>query len=246
LDPYRDIAALYDLDHEDFDDDIQFYRNVVRAGPVLEVGAGTGRITLPLVEAGLDVWAVDSSRAMLARAAGRLAAHPNAHLIEARIGDLDLEVRFGTAILALNFLWHLTDLEGRLQGLDAVRHHLREGGTLIVDLSNPHAMADRGGSGEVRQRFARPRGRGEVRGFSAAWDDEGEQLLTLHLVYDDTTEDGAVRRVAAQLELRYIYCVELELLLRLAGFRVRQLYGSYDLEPYSSGSPNLIAVADRG
>ncbi|MBV9279031.1 MAG: class I SAM-dependent methyltransferase, partial [Chloroflexi bacterium] len=186
MDPYRDIAALYDLEHEDFDDDVQFYRNVVRAGPVLEVGAGTGRITLPLVEAGLDVWAVDSSRAMLSRAAGRLADQPNAHLIEATIGELDLEVRFGTAILSLNFLWHLTDLEARLRGLSAVRRHLRDGGTLIVDLSNPHAMADRGGSGEVRQRLLRPRGRGEVRGFSAAWDDEGEQLLSLHLFYDET------------------------------------------------------------
>jgi hypothetical protein len=52
-----------------------------------------------------------------------------------------------------------------------------------------------------------------------------------------------VRRSFADLELRYLYRFELEVVLRLADFVLRQCYGSYDLQPYGPTSPNLIVIA---
>jgi hypothetical protein len=78
--------------------------------------------------------------------------------------------------------------------------------------------------------------------WSAVWDDEAEQLLDLSLNYDEV-DAGILRRTRSHLQLHYTYRFELELLLRSAGFRVGQIFGTYELDPYSSASPNLIAVA---
>jgi hypothetical protein len=69
--------------------------------------------------------------------------------------------------------------------------------------------------------------------------------LELDLLYDQLDAEGRVRRTNAHLELRYLYRYELELLLLHTGFRVRHLYGSYDLDPYTADSPNLIALAEK-
>jgi SAM-dependent methyltransferase len=243
MDPYQEIARHYDLEHDGWRDDVEFYLNIVRQGPVLEVGTGTGRVMEPLLEAGFEVWGVDSSPAMLDRARARLAAYSQAHLVLGAVQDLKLDVTFHAALLPLNVLWHFEDIECRQASLQAIRSHLARGALLVVDVSNPLAMADRGANGELRQRFSAPRQDHHVRAFSAAWDDEAEQLLRLTLIYDEVDASRAVHRSSADLRLRYVYRSELELLLRLAHFRLEQLYGTYDLAAYASESPNIIAVA---
>lgn len=243
MDPYQEIAAHYDLEHDGWRDDVDFYLNIVRRGPVLEVGAGTGRVMEPLLEAGLEVWGVDSSPAMLERARERLSAYSQAHLVLGAVQDLKLDVTFRATLLPLNVLWHLEDLDARLASLLAIRSHLAPSGLLVVDVTNPLTMADRGANGELRERFRTMRGDHQVRAFSAAWDMEAEQLLRLALIYDEVDVAGVVHRSSAELRLHYVYRSELELLLRLARFKLEQMYGAYDLAAYTSESPNIIAVA---
>ena len=75
-DPYAAMADLYDLAYGDYVEDIDFYENLARAtdGPVLELGVGTGRVAIPLAQAGHDVVGVDQSASMLVRARENLAA----------------------------------------------------------------------------------------------------------------------------------------------------------------------------
>lgn len=240
MDPYASIAAYYDLQHADFDDDIRFYLEFLRVGPVLEVGAGTGRLMLPLARAGLEVWGVDPSTAMLAEATRRLGSLPGAHIVHSSIQDLDIELRFHAVVFSLNSLWHLPTVDAQLTALRNARRHLLPGGVLVIDLTNPLTMVDRSASGEVRQRFeCRLPGR-TVSGYSACWDDEGEQRLTLSMWYDDIADGGELRRSGTRFDLRYVYRTELELLVQLAGFATQHTYGSYDLENYVAASSNII------
>lgn len=243
MDAYREIAPLYDWEHADYRDDIDFYLNIVREGPVLEAGVGTGRVMLPLVEAGFEVWGVDSSPAMLAAAEQRLSSHDRARLIQTSILELEVEARFATALMPLNFLWHLIEPEPRLEALRVIRRHLKPGGLLVIDLSNPLTMADRGADGELRQRYTGRQGDRSLSVYSAAWDDEAEQIIRLALTYDEIDSTGALHRSQSELKLRYAYRSEVELLLRLCRFQIAQVYGSYELEPYRSSSPRLIFVA---
>jgi SAM-dependent methyltransferase len=209
MDPYRDIGRYYDCQHDDFEEDIEFYLNLIQSGPVLEVGCGSGRILARLADSGFEVFGVEPSQPMLERARQRLAGRERVHLINASADDFELARSFPVALLSLNTL----------------------------------SLAEKGSNGEVRLRFnADCQGR-KLSGFSAAWDDEASQRLTLTLLYEELAADGAVRRTETQLTLRYLYRWELELLLRLAGFRVDAAYGGYDLEPYAASSPQILMVA---
>jgi SAM-dependent methyltransferase len=246
MDPYEAIVFYYDLEHTSFEDDVQFYLNHVMSGPVLEIGAGTGRITRALANAGHEVWAVDSSPAMLHRAHEQIGTNPRVHLVESSVDALDevgLPAHFRVAILSLNFLWHLPSWEDQLRALQAVHRLLVPMGLLLVDSSNPLTMVDRGARGEVRRRFRVESDGQFVTGFSAAWDDPAEQVISLTLTYDTVDTEGTLKRIETDLDLRYVYRFELELLLRAAGFIEEQLYGSYELDSYSAESPNLISVS---
>lgn len=243
MDLYQEIASFYDLEHADHRDDVDFYLNLIQEGPVLEVGVGTARIMRPLLDAGLEVWGVDESPAMLERARRCTAGHVKAHLAQSSIVDLSLDVRFPVCVMSLNVLWHLQHTEAQSQALRVIRRHLSPNGLLVIDLSNPLTMADRGATGELRQRFRQLQGERSVTGFSAAWDDEAEQRITLLLIYDEVDDRGALRRSQAELVLRYTFRAELELILGTAGFDTVQVLGSYDLEPYRATSTNLIVLA---
>jgi len=245
MEPYDAIAAYYDLEHDGFDDDVELYRQMLYEGPILEVGAGTGRVAVPLAQEGIEVWGVDVSEAMLDRARERAGDAPALYLIHGDVRHLNLERRFRAAILPLNALWHLRDIDAQLEGLGAIARHLEPGARIIIDTSNPHTMDDRGASGSIRVRFHGNVSGDRVTGYSAAWDDEAQQMLTLDLWYDRLEPDGRVRRESARLELRYLYRHELELLMRLAGFQPEHVYGSYALDPYETVSERLLFTARR-
>src|SRR5438270_2418846 len=73
VEPFQD-AALYDWEYRRRRDDVRFYRTLAdeRGGPVLDLGCGTGRLTLPLLRDGHRLVGIDHAAPMLARAAGRV------------------------------------------------------------------------------------------------------------------------------------------------------------------------------
>lgn len=246
MDPYGAIADYYDAEHDDFRDDVDFYLQMLEPGSVLEVGVGTGRIALPLARTGFEVWGIDPSPSMLQHARARFSASDAVHLVLGSIETFEFDRRFASVIFPLNTLWHFLTSSHQISALSSARRYLQPDGTLIIDLSNPLTMADRGATGTVRERFTHADSERTITGFSAAWDDEAEQTLTLSLHYDSVALNSHLTRSDARLQLRYIYRPELELLLRIAGFRVDQVYGSYDLDDFSAESPSLIVIAGIG
>ena len=98
------------------------------AGPVLYLGVGAGRLAVPLAERGVKLVGVDAHPGML----GTLAARGRGiDLVCARIEDLDLPRRFGLVIAPSNILY----TQERLRG---AARHLRPGGRLGIELTNPH------------------------------------------------------------------------------------------------------------
>lgn len=243
MDSYQAIAHYYDLEHAEFHEDIDFYLEWIRGGPVLEVGAGTGRIMAALLRSGLHVCGVEPSSAMLARARRRIEGLPGASLCRSSIETFRSDRRFATAIISLNALWHLPTLARQIDALRVVQAHLLPGGVLLLDQSNPLTMADRHTASSVRERFQSVVDGKTIMGFSTSEHDEAAQTLALTLWYDEFEPGGAVQRTSTQLQLRYLYWAELDLALRLSGFAASAWFGSYDSEPYHAASPNLIAVA---
>jgi SAM-dependent methyltransferase len=129
-----------------------------RGGRVLELGAGSGRLAIPLAGAGLEVWAVDASDAMLER----LRAKPGGEAVHVIVGDMaelaapelaagpDGGLGFSVVLCAFNTLFNLTDTASQARCLTRVAALLAPDGRLLVEAfvpppSGENATGDAGG-----------------------------------------------------------------------------------------------------
>ena len=107
------------------------------AGPVLDAGAGTGRVTLDLAARGVDVTAVDLDPALVAeleRRAGASGLDVTAHVGDLR--ELALGRRFAAIIVPMQTIQLLGGAEGRARFLARARDHLLPGGVLAAALAD--------------------------------------------------------------------------------------------------------------
>lgn len=108
------------------------------AGPVLDAMAGSGRLLVPLLEAGFQVHGVDSSEAMLASCERRLAAAGrSAPLYRQSVAALNLPTRYAAALIAGGAFQLLADRISALDALLRIRAHLIDPGLLLLDLFVP-------------------------------------------------------------------------------------------------------------
>jgi SAM-dependent methyltransferase len=138
-------AALYDYEYRRRRADVTFYRELARrrgADRILELGAGSGRVTVPLARDGRQVVALDQSAAMLARLRERIARLPRpvAGRITPVAGDLrtfSVGGRFPLAIAAFNVLEHLYTRGEITACLQRIAAHLAPGGAFAFDVQLP-------------------------------------------------------------------------------------------------------------
>ena len=261
---YDPFARLYDLEHCDFSDDIELYLNMAKLvhkpprqaacgrTSILELGCGTGRVTLALAKAGFDVVGIDHSAAMLDLARAHIAHagltghadHGQVRLEQLDVRDLDWTEQFDLALYPLNGFLHLATASDQLAALNNIHRALLPGGFLLVDLPNPHTVFTPAADSQlcVRHHFQSELDR-PITSLISTETDLAEQMQHMTLFYDEVDADGLVRRTAVEMELRFVYRYEMAGLLRQAGFEVDAVYGSYDLDPYESDSSIMFFVA---
>jgi SAM-dependent methyltransferase len=252
FDAYAEIAELYDLEHESYTDDLDFYLNFVEAvgDPVLELGCGTGRLVAGIAEAGYRITGTDRSDVMLARARERVERRGLSNFVELRRGDItDADQTpsgpFGVIIMALNGLMHLVDVRSQRAALASTRRALDPRGMLLIDLLNPTPETLRSMDHSLVHEGVWSMANGtRVDKFAARRVSPATQTIATELWYDLLSPAGAARRIATSLAMRYLHRAELELMLELAGFAEWQIYGSYDLDPFDDQSERLIAAAE--
>jgi SAM-dependent methyltransferase len=251
-DPFAAFTGYYDLDYAGVDDDLFMIRQfATRCGsPILELACGTGRALLPLARDGYHVVGVDVSPAMLEVARQRIAGEgleDRVTLLEQDMRALALDRRFALAFAALNSFCHLLNTNDQLAALAGVHQHLKPGGLLLLDLFNPDVgqLLDSRDQITLEKTWAEPGTGRRVIKMRSQSVDPAEQLIHVTLLLDEMDEQGQVRRTVFPYAIRYLFRYELELLLRLAGFEVEAIYGSYDLDEFRAGSERIIAVARR-
>src|SRR5229473_3926721 len=121
--------------------DVAFYREATRdfGDPVLELGCGTGRITMSIAEAGKRITGLDLSERMLERAvkkraALRVEARERVHFVQGDMTQFDLGEKFRLIIIPFRPLQHLLEVRQQMDCLECVRKHLAPGGRLVLDV----------------------------------------------------------------------------------------------------------------
>ncbi len=247
-----DAPWLYDLQHDGYRDDLAFYRRLAedQAGPVLELGAGTGRVTIALAAAGLPVVALEPNDAMRGRAAERFAALADTRPdVAARIrlvaGDartLALGERFALVLAAFNTLMHLERVDEQDAALARARDHLAPGGAFACDVFVPRFGHD--GLLRAEPAWAQLAGP-DADLFVWQHHDLVRQLVLSHHRLDQVEPGGVLRRRRATLRQRYYQRYELERALRTAGFSDVRCYGDFERGPVRATSTVWAFVARR-
>jgi SAM-dependent methyltransferase len=246
LSEYNPLADLYDLEYG-HDYDVPFWLSVAEreAGPVVEWGAGTGRIAVPLAEASHDVTAVEVSEQMAERGQerGKGVRWVVGDMREAKAGR-----KFGFAVCAFNSFLCLLAVDDALTFLRNVREHLVPGGLLGIEVSvfSPEELAESPGGPALRHDFTRESPDGRLDRFSVSRYNPASQLLCMSLFYEWYGASGELEsKRVHELEIRTTNRDELTLMLRLAGFEVEAVYGGFEGEPFTSGSDHLIVLARK-
>ena len=256
-------SALYDSFIADYYDespivrgrtqDVAFYRDAVRdfGDPVLELGCGTGRITMALAQMGKRVTGLDLSERMLERATRKRSMlhteeRERVHLVQGNMAKFDLGEKFRLIIIPFRPFQHLLEVKQQMACLDCVRKHLAPAGRLILDVFQTDAerMHD-----PVHMRetplveYKTGDGRHVRITERVAAFHRAEQINDVEMIFAIEHPGGKKERLVFAWPLRYFFRYEVEHLLARCGFRVKALYGNFDRTPLEDSSPEMIFVA---
>jgi SAM-dependent methyltransferase len=256
------LPEEYDLEHTEREPDIDFYIALARRWRpkrILELGCGTGRVTIPLAESVGEfcesIVGLDLEPTMLVAARRKAARFPEpAKRIKGFDGDMRTwrsEEPFDLIIAPCSVLCHLLTIEDQLNAWKIAFLNLNNGGRLIADVN----MADYAVFAESLQNP--PRAIVQIDNDttrSRAGDHKrlvryktvvyrvAEQHAAVRHLYDAFSDSGKPNRFISDYESHVYYPRELELLFRMNGFAVESQWGDYREGPLGNSSRVHVVV----
>ena len=241
--PYDLIAEFYDEDmgrNTDGRDVAWYVAQAGRAvaalgGSVVEMGCGTGRVTLALAAAGLRVIALDRSLPMLRELVRKTIASEFRHLIHpvaANMSRPGLAHRFAAIICPYSAFGYLVEADDRARMLAAVRESLLPDGTLLLDMFIPDPAFERAEAEIYDYDRALPPGPWApatrlVRSKRFIRLRPQVNRIERHYRFLDET-GGLVREVRTQSHIHLYTAETLQAVLTEAGFTCLQVCGDFD------------------
>jgi hypothetical protein len=231
------IAGIYDEKYTeipfggDLAQTVGFLADLAGDGLALELGIGTGRIALPLREAGVEVRGIDASSAMIAR----LRVKPSGSDVPVTLADFrtfELAERYRLIYVVFNTFFGLLSQDDQIECMRAVANHLTDDGTFVMEAFVPDvARFDRG------QRVSVVRSEADRIELEVSLYRPLEQQVHSHHVL--IGEDG-VRLYPVRI--RFAHVSELDLMARLAGLRLRERWSDWDRSEFTAQSQKHVSI----
>lgn len=253
MNEYDEIAPYYDSMYADRTEDVDFYLNWARdhGGPVLECGCGTGRILVPIANAGIEIWGLDASQEMLRLARKKVEklarnVREKIQLFAQDIRNFDIGRTFQLCFVPFGAFLHLLTIDDQDRTLQRLRQHLRTDGRLVIDLFAPsyELLAQKECTLDIEEKVNLETGcRFTITDYTRY--EHAAQLIHVERVYEEIDDEGGLTRKVLPFKLRYVFRYEMQALLEKNGFRVSEVFGTFDKRPYDYYSGEMIFVAKK-
>jgi SAM-dependent methyltransferase len=234
-------AQLYDLFERPFADGnfLNFYKTQIeRYGePVLELGCGTGRLTIPLVKLGFQLKGLDISPEMLALAKEKAdAGNVKLDLIKGDMTDFDLGEKFKFIFIPAQSLSHLSDVSEVEKCFECVKNHLDDDGRFLIELFNPSLEILNREAGKLYPQ-SNP---GDIAVFSRSYYESSTQINHIELFFRENDKETIL-----SLPMRQYYPLEIDMLLKYNGFQIEHKYGKHDETIFDADSPKQLIICRK-
>lgn len=262
LEEYLDKSLVWIYDFEYVETyDVIFYIACANkfGGPALELGSGTGRVTIPLANSGVQVFGIEISSSMIDLCSEKIknspAAKDSIYILAGDMSDFDLGRTFNLIIIPNNALL-LLDREKQKSCIECCHRHLNKNGALVIDVFNPlgpsrsfdKSYAAREDklilSKEEKLVNIRPHPvtSEPVRRYLSQRCDYSNRILYMNNRYEVETDEGIVQYNFTE-KLAFASTLEMEYMLDAAGFEIFNLFGWYDGREFSKSSEVTLFVA---
>jgi 2-polyprenyl-3-methyl-5-hydroxy-6-metoxy-1,4-benzoquinol methylase len=242
-----------------FRGDIDWYRRKARecGGRVLELGGGTGRITLPVARDGVSIWALDLDDAMIDELMRKTSLEPadvrqRITIVKGDMRSFRIDVAFALVMIPFRAFLHNVTADDQLACLRCARAHLSGGGRIAFNVFHPSLeymaqhVAALAGVWRWRESRELPDGTLLMRSEANRYDTVRQRVHSQHR-YEVYDIDGTLTRtVVHSLELAYLYPGDVRSLLEKSGFTDVVIKGGFGDEPFASDTDELVIEATAG
>jgi SAM-dependent methyltransferase len=214
------------------------------------LGCGTGRVSIPIAKAGIDVVGLDTSKPMLdlARSKAKKAglSKPKISFLIGDMREFSLGRTFPIIIVPFRSFLALLNVPDQRSCLESIKSHLAPDGILILDIFVPdldtltEVSATPAHAWDVTQ--------SETGSRLIVWDqstfDNHNQVIDARMIIDEVSQSGQVLgRVYQDFQIRYIHRFEIHHLLEVCGLRILAEYGEFDYSPLEPSSSEMVIMA---
>jgi ubiquinone/menaquinone biosynthesis C-methylase UbiE len=252
-------AAFYDYYSTGLEGDVEFYVEEAKKSnsSLLELGCGTGRILIPIAQAGINIVGLDHAPSMLEVARIKISklngeTQHRIELVEGDMRNFSLSQKFKLVIIPYRAFLHLLTVDDQKQALNNIREHLSDDGRLIFNIFDPRLdfiVAHSGVLGSAPTKdteFIYP----ETGNRVIVWDTvqfyPEQQIIDQYFIFEELNNEGKViSKTYSKLILRYIYRYEMEHLLEIRGYKIKSLYGDFKRGPFKYGGEQIWVVSKK-
>lgn len=245
---YDTVSDIYDI-YAKFDYDINFYLNRYAnyTGKALELMAGSGRISIPLLKQNVSLDCVDLSAGLLDKLKEKLIRyHLNSNVYCQNICSLDLPLRYDLVIIGCNSFAEIITKEDRNKVIKSVYDLLNDDGEFIITLHNP----------EIRRKLIDKRlthvknyiTDNKTVSFSISSSEDPYSIVHLNQFFEIYNNNGQiVEKKMIKLNFVLLSKDEIEQELLDEGFKIKAIFGNFDCSNYNEvDSQYIIIIASKG
>jgi len=247
INDYNSVCDIYDL-YNTASYDIDFYLKRFKnfKGNAVELMAGTGRLSIPLIKSGMKLDCVDISKGLLDRLSEKLSEENlQGNIYCQDIRFLNLEKKYDLIIIAFNSFSEIIDVKDRELVFRSVKNIISEPGEFIFTLYNP-SYRRKSISNNLTFVDEFPVNDNKLRFFiSSAESDSIVEVKQFYELYDDS--GILLNKRMLNLKFKLINRNEIEELIRRSGFIIKEFYGNFDSSEYDENiSPFMIYILRTG